>query len=86
VDDTGKQFFQAYRYSAVGSQDAINYKEDIKLMDGSWYNDPLPKFEAGELDWLEQWTGRGRTDQNVRQQKESKSTGTNVGGVFPCNL
>jgi hypothetical protein len=67
ADDTGKQFYQAYRYSEVGSQDAINGEEDSKLMDGTWYNDPLPKFEAGELEWLEQWAGRGRTEQHVRQ-------------------
>jgi hypothetical protein len=60
VDDAGKQYFQAYRYSEVGNQDAIdalNGVEDIQEMIwGPWYEDPLPKFEEGEQDWLDRWS------------------------------
>ncbi|CAB9522061.1 expressed unknown protein [Seminavis robusta] len=57
-DERGRKYYQAYRYSVVGPSKNIRDQEQLDARIAEWYDDPQPKFEPGEEDWLARWKDR----------------------------
>jgi hypothetical protein len=49
-------------------QDAIDRENEDKVS-RPWYDDPQPRFEAGELEWLKQWANRGKHRKTASLQR-----------------